>query len=913
MPRPLPGGDPAAEPDAAEALGTTPGDREPSPWGEYDGDALDAERAEAEWLRQGGVLPTDEAEGEEDESCGSEFSHSASSSFDITTQRFARRDLALPEEHRIDRSLPPLIGLRIDGMVISEDDYNTLLPGRFLNDRVINFFLALLEYRARGECCDKIAFLNTHLWARIVSNPRMAARWNARRSLLNCPWLFLPVNVNHHWLLVVVFNIRRWLQLHPSTQKLRRRAGGREQHKASAGRPAAAEAIELSDDSGDCLPSPVAGRAAAASAPSAAAPEKLQLGAGCPEADPVVLVFDSYSGQTAQRLQVKRFLQHHVAQYLSLRWQHELSGLGYDTADPTWGFDKLQRDMANRKRLRFIHAEVPQQRNNSDCGVFLLHFGDLLCHREMLDLLERRPAYWARHGLGSWFGVDPADVIGRKRPYLAQLLRWFREKQGESGRVSMDVAKGSLHAEPVMQAATLEAKSRVAALAAHHADRIDSWAEDSVASDRSEPVDIGDISEEERQRAAELESFKKLFREPPAPAKGAAAGEKRKGRASGRKRRRARRSPSSGSSGSESADSLCAPEPLRVPPPAPRQVTLPFAAPGCSSAAAKRPKKRRVKPAAPLAAPAPAPAPAPVPLQADAEESTDEETRAERAAQRAEQLERDKEKWGKIFKGNGAPKPTPKRARGSGGASGAKRKQGADPKAGGEQAGAPPQPKRPRRPRAAGAAGQGGKEEAAAAGAAKPRAARKEGSRVVTVSDGEAAAAGEEGSARPPKGADGAAQDEMTPGAAAAAGQAASAEEEPPPAPPRRPVRPGPPGRFVSRRGARTADPEAAPPAAPAAAAAPAPPAASRAEPPAAGSAEWRKAPRAAAAAGDRACKGPPPPGAGFRSAGQEASERAARQPAKKKDAVAVILSTSAPARSRSAAAPPTEGPAATR
>eukprot|EP00756_Hemistasia_phaeocysticola_P038343 Hpha_TRINITY_DN16753_c1_g1::TRINITY_DN16753_c1_g1_i1::g.77662::m.77662 len=322
-------------------------------------------------------------------------------------------------------------GLNVSGIHVTVEDYLTLTPGSFLNDKVINVFLAMLNQRARLVCAGatgepRIQYLTTHLWARLCQSPDLAVRWFKHRAFLDREWLFFPVHSGMHWTALVPHGLKRWLM-----KKAPQGAGPPSRIKKpqpKSTRRQEVEVFEVSDDSD--VDTGV--DEAVAAAVEAEGPPDVELEARLIDLTPdgttdtFVLSFDSLG--YSHRTKFKR-----LSRFICRRWVHELREAGYATTgiNP----ERLAVEMVREIPVHAVRA--PSQENGHDCGVFLLHYADLLGDPALLSAISKGGRRWATRGVRKWFGSDKQAklTIGRKRPYIATQLLWARGIQAERGVV----------------------------------------------------------------------------------------------------------------------------------------------------------------------------------------------------------------------------------------------------------------------------------------------------------------------------------------------------------------------------------------------------------------------------------------------------------------------------------------------
>ncbi|KAK4433915.1 Ubiquitin-like-specific protease ESD4 [Sesamum alatum] len=98
---------------------------------------------------------------------------------------------------------------------ITGEKFQCLSPGAWLNDEVINLYLALLKEREEREPQKflKCHFFNTFFYKKLISGSdgydfQSVRRWTAERklgySILDCEKIFVPIHKEVHWCLAII-------------------------------------------------------------------------------------------------------------------------------------------------------------------------------------------------------------------------------------------------------------------------------------------------------------------------------------------------------------------------------------------------------------------------------------------------------------------------------------------------------------------------------------------------------------------------------------------------------------------------------------------------------------------------------------------------------------------------------------
>ncbi|CAN6675037.1 hypothetical protein TRVA0_080S00320 [Trichomonascus vanleenenianus] len=99
---------------------------------------------------------------------------------------------------------------------VTFSDLSTLKPGQWLNDNIIDYYLAMVTERSQGK---SFAF-STHFYTTLQTRGYDAvAKWAKRKKIdvTQLDYLFVPINRNNtHWCLAVVNNVEKKIQFFDS-------------------------------------------------------------------------------------------------------------------------------------------------------------------------------------------------------------------------------------------------------------------------------------------------------------------------------------------------------------------------------------------------------------------------------------------------------------------------------------------------------------------------------------------------------------------------------------------------------------------------------------------------------------------------------------------------------------------------
>ncbi|GJQ14138.1 hypothetical protein GpartN1_g5929.t1 [Galdieria partita] len=100
-----------------------------------------------------------------------------------------------------------------DGMKITRNDLRLLLPGKWLNDEVINFYMSLLQERNERIVADnsypRCLFLSSFFFIKLLSGGHYdyaaVRRWTRHINIFEYDKIIIPINIkNCHWILAVI-------------------------------------------------------------------------------------------------------------------------------------------------------------------------------------------------------------------------------------------------------------------------------------------------------------------------------------------------------------------------------------------------------------------------------------------------------------------------------------------------------------------------------------------------------------------------------------------------------------------------------------------------------------------------------------------------------------------------------------
>ncbi|XP_051126396.1 probable ubiquitin-like-specific protease 2B isoform X2 [Andrographis paniculata] len=104
-----------------------------------------------------------------------------------------------------------------DAVSLTKRDVDLLLPGTFVNDTIIDFYIQYLKTRVNVKEQNKFHFFNSFFFRKLANmdkDPSSAFdgkaafqhvhKWTRKVNLLEKDFIFIPVNYNYHWSLIVI-------------------------------------------------------------------------------------------------------------------------------------------------------------------------------------------------------------------------------------------------------------------------------------------------------------------------------------------------------------------------------------------------------------------------------------------------------------------------------------------------------------------------------------------------------------------------------------------------------------------------------------------------------------------------------------------------------------------------------------
>uniref|UniRef100_A0A673CVM5 Uncharacterized LOC115412102 n=1 Tax=Sphaeramia orbicularis TaxID=375764 RepID=A0A673CVM5_9TELE len=285
---------------------------------------------------------------------------------------------------------PPLKG----GITVTMEDLQCLDSGQYLNDVIIDFYLKYLLQNASEAVAERSHIFSSFFYKQLTRRDNASEgstsdsqrrhqrvkTWTRHVDIFNKDFLFVPVNQEAHWYLVVIcfpgLNEPKQEIWTPDSQSVKNHSGSGElQHQ----------------DEAQGYKSPNNNTEALLGSNSSENPERGMCVKFCSDVRivPCILVMDSLKRSLHER--VFKLLR----DYLLSEWETRRG------SSKDFGPDQMKSS----------HCQVPLQDNNSDCGLYLLQYvesflKDPVVHFDLPLQLKR------------WF---PRQQVRRKRDEIRDL------------------------------------------------------------------------------------------------------------------------------------------------------------------------------------------------------------------------------------------------------------------------------------------------------------------------------------------------------------------------------------------------------------------------------------------------------------------------------------------------------------
>ncbi|CAF0793616.1 unnamed protein product [Rotaria sordida] len=304
--------------------------------------------------------------------------------------RYAKVSLPTPKKVpftlNVNDLTPKTVGLnnntiRFD---LSSEDLLCLNEGEYLNDNIIDFYLQYIYYEKLSEEVRKRTYLfNSFFYTRLTQkgnsdNPNISAaerrynrvkRWLRDVDLFSKDYLIVPINQNAHWYIVLIQNHNNVLtegdlisddedlDFDDRLKSKKKKRSTRIIHRNNkhndicnnSSSKTNIHSLELLDEADEVIS-------------NNDTPLKLNIellvNSKNRSKSPAIIIFDSL--RIASKIRVAATLR----EFLQLEYDHK----------KTLPIQSLGRKLFNIDTIPTIEAAVPQQRNYSDCGLYILQY-----------------------------------------------------------------------------------------------------------------------------------------------------------------------------------------------------------------------------------------------------------------------------------------------------------------------------------------------------------------------------------------------------------------------------------------------------------------------------------------------------------------------------------------------------------
>lgn len=103
-------------------------------------------------------------------------------------------------------------------LTISNEDFNRLDSGEFLNDTLIDFWMRWIS-KNENPSNSTVYFFTSHFFTALLDGPEAVSSWTAKKNIniFEKKFIFIPINAQLHWSLCVVVNCDK---INKRTEKL---------------------------------------------------------------------------------------------------------------------------------------------------------------------------------------------------------------------------------------------------------------------------------------------------------------------------------------------------------------------------------------------------------------------------------------------------------------------------------------------------------------------------------------------------------------------------------------------------------------------------------------------------------------------------------------------------------------------
>uniref|UniRef100_A0A8C5EM95 Ubiquitin-like protease family profile domain-containing protein n=1 Tax=Gouania willdenowi TaxID=441366 RepID=A0A8C5EM95_GOUWI len=294
---------------------------------------------------------------------------------------------------------PPLKG----GITVTMEDLQCLDNGQFLNDVIIDFYLKYLLQKASAAVAERSHIFSSFFYKQLTRRDNRQRRhqrvktWTRHVDIFKKDFLFVPVNQEAHWYLVVI--CFPGLD-EPMVEEL---GGDRETGASLQGEEEETRGCTNRTDVAESPPAPT--HSDGADTQSGMIYELVLI--------IFPLIFDDYASFCVYRPCIL------IMDSLKLSLHERVFKLLREYLQSEWEVRRGSQREFGPDQMKSSHCRVPLQDNSSDCGLYLLQYvecflKDPVAHFELPLSLEK------------WF---PRQQVRRKREEIRDLILYLYRHQ----------------------------------------------------------------------------------------------------------------------------------------------------------------------------------------------------------------------------------------------------------------------------------------------------------------------------------------------------------------------------------------------------------------------------------------------------------------------------------------------------
>ncbi|KAG0287942.1 hypothetical protein BGZ96_008201 [Linnemannia gamsii] len=340
-------------------------------------------------------------------------------------------------------STPP----KTKSIAVRAEDVLRLGDGEFLNDTIIEFGLkyALTNMELKNKAlAEQVYIFNTFFYQRLLAKPAKGATssynsiksWTAKVDIFSKKYIIVPIHENLHWYLIVIVNPGLLLQMAETIEQSKVTVAPMKSDSGLLPQSADSSGCDDVPSPGSDAKTPPSGDDVDVDVESSQSPKS---GRGAAEEKPYILCLDSLGGTHPTVFKVLR-------SYLQ---QELLARKGLDMALTT-------KEIAGK-----YSSKCPKQENLWDCGVYLLHYAEVLMRNPsgLLDSIQSKSddkTTWATSELPTKREKFKEITVTLKQGYKAyqisqEFIEDFKEKSKEKS--TTDQLRRSSGGSPALQEA----------------------------------------------------------------------------------------------------------------------------------------------------------------------------------------------------------------------------------------------------------------------------------------------------------------------------------------------------------------------------------------------------------------------------------------------------------------------------